>query len=224
MTDALQKLLDNNVLALGIWETIYMTVISTLIAYLIGLPLGVILTVTDKDGIRPIGWLNKTLGIVVNIFRSMPFIVLMVAFLPLSKLLVGKSYGNEAMIVMLVIAAAPYIARMVESSIKEVGAGIIEAAQSMGTPTLQIITKVLLPEAKISLIIGAVISSVTVLSYTAMGATISAGGLGAIAIIWGHQRSNPEITWICVLLIILIVQVIQEVGMRLAKKLDKRAK
>ena len=224
MTDALQKLLDNNVLALGIWETIYMTVISTLIAYLIGLPLGVILTVTDKDGIRPIGWLNKTLGIVVNIFRSMPFIVLMVAFLPLSKLLVGKSYGNEAMIVMLVIAAAPYIARMVESSIKEVGAGIIEAAQSMGTPTLQIITKVLLPEAKISLIVGAVISSVTVLSYTAMGATISAGGLGAIAIIWGHQRSNPEITWICVLLIILIVQVIQEVGMRLAKKLDKRAK
>ena len=224
MTDALQKLLDNNVLALGIWETIYMTVISTLIAYLIGLPLGVILTVTDKDGIRPIGWLNKTLGIVVNIFRSMPFIVLMVAFLPLSKLLVGKSYGNEAMIVMLVIAAAPYIARMVESSIKEVGAGIIEAAQSMGTPTLQIITKVLLPEAKISLIVGAVISSVTVLSYTAMGATISAGGLGAIAIIWGHQRSNPEITWICVLLIILIVQAIQEVGMRLAKKLDKRAK
>ena len=224
MTDALQKLLDNNVLALGIWETIYMTVISTLIAYLIGLPLGVILTVTDKDGIRPIGWLNKTLGIVVNIFRSMPFIVLMVAFLPLSKLLVGKSYGNEAMIVMLVIAAAPYIARMVESSIKEVSAGIIEAAQSMGTPTLKIITKVLIPEARISLIVGAVISSVTVLSYTAMGATISAGGLGAIAIIWGHQRSNPEITWLCVLLIILIVQLIQEFGMRLAKKLDKRAK
>ena len=224
MTDALQKLLDNNVLALGIWETIYMTVISTLIAYLIGLPLGVILTVTDKDGIRPIGWLNKTLGIVVNIFRSMPFIVLMVAFLPLSKLLVGKSYGNEAMIIMLVIAAAPYIARMVESSIKEVSAGIIEAAQSMGTPTLKIITKVLIPEARISLIVGAVISSVTVLSYTAMGATISAGGLGAIAIIWGHQRSNPEITWLCVLLIILIVQLIQEFGMRLAKKLDKRAK
>lgn len=224
MTKALEQLLNNNVLQLGIWETIYMTVISTLIAYLIGLPLGVLLSVTDKDGIRPIGWLNKTIGILVNIFRSMPFIVLMVAFLPLSKLLVGKSYGNEAMIVMLVIAAAPYIARMVESSIKEVGAGIIEAAQSMGTPTLQIITKVLIPEAKISLIIGAVISSVTVLSYTAMGATISAGGLGAIAIVWGHQRFNPEITWICVILIVLIVQIIQEVGMRLAKKLDKRAK
>ena len=224
MTNALTQLLEKNVLQLGIWETIYMTLVSTLIAYLIGLPLGVILTITDKDGIRPIPWLNKTLGIVVNIFRSMPFIVLMVAFLPVSKLLVGKSYGNEAMIVMLVIAATPYIARMVESSIKEVGAGIIEAAQSMGTPTLQIITKVLLPEAKISLIIGAVISSVTVLSYTAMGATISAGGLGSIAIIWGHQRSNPEITWICVALIILIVQLLQEVGMRLAKKLDKRAK
>ena len=224
MTEALQKLLDNNVLQLGIWETIYMTLISTVLAYLIGLPLGVILTVTDKDGIRPIPWINKTLGIIVNVFRSMPFIVLMVAFLPISKMLVGKSYGNEAMIVMLVIAAAPYIARMVESSIKEVSAGIIEAAQSMGTPTLQIITKVLLPEAKISLIVGAVISSVTVLSYTAMGSTISAGGLGAIAIVWGHQRSNPEITWLCVFLIILIVQVIQEVGMRLAKKLDKRAK
>lgn len=224
MTEALQKLLDNNVLQLGIWETIYMTVVSTLLAYVIGLPLGVILTVTDKDGIRPIAWLNKTLGIIVNIFRSMPFIVLMVAFLPISKLLVGKSYGNEAMIVMLVIAAAPYIARMVESSIKEVSAGIIEAAQSMGTGTFGIIWKVLLPEAKISLIIGAVISSVTVLSYTAMGSTIAAGGLGAIAIIWGHQRSNPEITWLCVFLIILIVQIIQEVGMRLAKKLDKRAK
>ena len=205
MSEALLKLLDNNVLQLGIWETIYMTVVSTLLAYLIGLPLGVILTITDKDGIRPILWLNKTLGFIVNVFRSMPFIVLMVAFLPVSKVLVGKSYGNEAMIVMLVIAAAPYIARMVESSIKEVSAGIIEAAQSMGTPTFRIITKVLLPEAKISLIVGAVISSVTVLSYTAMGATISAGGLGAIAIVWGHQRSNPEITWICVFLIILIV-------------------
>ena len=224
MTEALQKLLDNNVLQLGIWETIYMTVLSTLIAYLIGLPLGVILTVTDKDGIHPIPWLNKTLGIIVNIFRSMPFIVLMVAFLPVSKLLVGKSYGNEALIVMLVIAAAPYIARMVESSIKEVNAGIIEAAQSMGTGTFGIVWKVLLPEAKISLIIGAVISSVTVLSYTAMGSIISAGGLGAIAIIWGHQRSNPEITWLCVFLIILIVQIVQEVGMRLARKLDKRAK
>jgi D-methionine transport system permease protein len=224
MSEALLKLLDNNVLQLGIWETIYMTVVSTLLAYLIGLPLGVILTITDKDGIRPIAWLNKTLGFIVNVFRSMPFIVLMVAFLPVSKVLVGKSYGNEAMIVMLVIAAAPYIARMVESSIKEVSAGIIEAAQSMGTPTFRIITKVLLPEAKISLIVGAVISSVTVLSYTAMGATISAGGLGAIAIVWGHQRSNPEITWICVFLIILIVQIIQEVGMRLAKKLDKRAR
>ncbi len=224
MTDALKQIIDKNVLQLGIWETIYMTVLSTLIAYLIGLPLGVILAITDKDGIRPIPWLNKILGVIVNVFRSMPFIVLMVAFLPVSKLLVGKSYGNEAMIVMLVIAAAPYIARMVESSIKEVSAGIIEAAQSMGTSTFQIIYKVLLPEAKISLIVGAVISSVTVLSYTAMGGTISAGGLGAIATIWGHQRSNPEITWLCVLLIVIIVQIIQEVGMRLAQKLDKRAK
>ena len=222
--ETLQMLWESGKLGLAIWETVYMTLLSTLISYLIGLPLGIVLTVTDKDGIRPIPVLNKILGFIVNIFRSMPFIVLMVAMLPVAKLVVSTSFGNRAMIVMLVIAAAPYVARMVESSIKEVGAGVIEAAESMGASHFKIIYKVLIPEAKPSLIIGAVISTVTILSYSAMASTIAGGGLGSIAILWGHQRSNDEVTWVCVALIVIIVQVIQELGMRLASKTDKRAK
>lgn len=222
--DTLQMLWTEGVLGKAIWETVYMVFLSTLLSYVIGLPLGLILTVTDKDGIHPIPVLNKVLGFIVNIFRSMPFIVLMVAMLPVAKLVVGTSFGNAAMIVMLVIAAAPYVARMVESSIKEVSAGVIEAAQSMGASNFKIIYKVLIPEAKPALIIGAVISTVTILSYSAMASTIAAGGLGSIAIIWGHQRSKDIVTWVCVALIVLIVQVIQEVGMRIASKTDKRAK
>ena len=222
--DTLQMLWTEGVLGKAIWETVYMVFLSTLLSYVIGLPLGLILTVTDKDGIHPIPVLNKILGFIVNIFRSMPFIVLMVAMLPVAKLVVGTSFGNAAMIVMLVIAAAPYVARMVESSIKEVSAGVIEAAQSMGASNFKIIYKVLIPEAKPALIIGAVISTVTILSYSAMASTIAAGGLGSIAIIWGHQRSKDIVTWVCVALIVLIVQVIQEVGMRIASKTDKRAK
>lgn len=224
MSETLTDLLEKGVLQLGVWETVYMTLISTLIAYIIGLPLGIILRITDNDGIRPMPVLNKILGFIVNIFRSMPFIVLMVAMLPVAKFIVGTSMGNAAMIVMLVIAAAPYVARMVESSVKEVNAGVIEAAQSMGASTSRIILKVLIPEALPSLIVGAVISTVTILSYSAMAATIAGGGLGAIAIIWGHQRSSDEIIWVCVVLIVIIVQIIQEVGMRIAKAIDKRAK
>lgn len=216
------KLVDRGDFARAIWETIYMTLGSTLISYVLGLPLGVLLCITDKGGIKPVKWLNSILGFVVNIFRSIPFIILLVAFLPVAKLVVGKTTGNYAMIVMLVIAATPYIARMVESSIKEVGAGVIEAAQAMGTPTFKIITKVLIPEAKPSLIIGAVISTVTILGYSAMAATIAAGGLGGIAILFGHQRSNRDIIWISCILIVIIVQIIQTVGMRIAHKTDKR--
>ena len=161
-SEMLIKLWENGVLQKGIWETIYMTVLSTLFAYILGLPLGVLLAVTGEGGIRPMPVFNKVLGFLVNIFRSMPFIILMVAMLPVAKLVVGSSIGNPAMIVTLVIAAAPYVARMVESSIKEVGAGVIEAAQAMGTSNFKIVTKVLIPEAKPSLIIGAVISVVTV--------------------------------------------------------------
>ena len=216
------KLWDAGLIQLGVWETIYMTFISTAFAYLLGLPLGVILNVTDKGGIHPIGWLNTVLGFVVNFFRSIPFIVLMVAMLPVSKLIVGTSLGNKAVIVMLVIAAAPYVARMVEGSIKEVDAGVIEAAESIGASNFQIITKVLIPEAKPALINGAVISMVTILGYSAMAATIGGTGLGQIAIVYGHQRFNPDIKWLCVILLYIIVQIIQIVGMRIVRKTDKR--
>ena len=221
-SDALMKLWNKGIIQLGIWETIYMTLLSTAIAYIIGLPIGVLLSITDKEGIHPIPWLNKALGIVVNIFRSIPFVILMVAILPAAKAVVGTSIGNRAMIFTLVVAAAPYIARMVESSIKEVDKGVIEAAQAMGSPSFKIITKVLIPEAKPALIVGAVISTVTVLGYSAMAGTIAGGGLGKIAIINGYQRSESDIIWVCVVLTIIIVEIIQEVGMRIALKTDKR--
>ena len=216
------KLWDNGLIQKGIWETIYMTALASALSYCIGLPLGVILNITDKEGINPVYWLNRVLGLVVNFFRSIPFIILMVAMLPVAKLIVGVSLGNKAMIVMLVIAASPYVARMVESSLKEVDAGVIEAAKAMGSTNLQIVWKVMLPEARPALTIGAVISMVTILGYSAMAATIGGTGLGQIVISYGHQRFNPDITWTCVFLTVIIVQVIQEVGTRIAHKTDKR--
>ena len=218
----LQRLWDMGILQKGIWETIYMTLISTAFAYIIGLPLGLLLAATGKNGVRPVAWLNRVLGIIVNIFRSIPFIILMVAMLPVAKLIVGTSLGNSAMIVTLVIAAAPYVARMVESSIIEVDSGVIEAAKAMGTPTFKIVWKVLIPEAKPSLITGSVISMVTILGYSAMAGTIGGGGLGQIAISYGYQRFQNNIVWICVALTIIIVQVIQEVGTLIAHKSDRR--
>ena len=220
-TNLLQKLLDNGILQYGIWETIYMTLLSTIFAYVIGLPIGLILSVTGKNGIRPIAWLNRILGIIVNIFRSIPFIILMVAMLPVAKFIVGSSLGNKAMIVTLVIAAAPYVARMVESSIAEVGGGVIEAAKAMGTPTFKIVTKVLIPEARPSLITGAIISMVTILGYSAMAGTIGGGGLGQIAITYGYQKYQNNIIWICVALTIIIVQIIQELGAVIARRSDR---
>ena len=223
-TEWLIKLWDNGVLQLGVWETIYMTLLAALFSYLIGLPLVLLLRVTDADGIHPIKWLNSALGVIVNFLRSMPFLILMIAMLPVAKFIVGTSLGNKAVIVTLVIAAAPYVARMVESSAKEVDAGVIEAAQSMGASTFQIVWKVLIPEAKPALIVGAVISTVTILGYSAMAATIGGGGLGQIAIVYGHQRSNPAVIWVCVVLIAIIVQIIQVVGMRIAHRVDRRAR
>ena len=221
-SDMFVKLWQQNLFLLGVWQTIYLTVISTVFAYVLGLPLGLLLCVSDKDGIHPMPVLNKILSILINAFRSVPFIILMVAMLPVAKFIVGTSLGNKAGIVTLVIAAAPYVARMVESSIKEVDKGVIEAAEAMGTPRFQIITKVLVPEAKPSLITGAVISMVTVLGYSAMAATIGGTGLGQIAIVYGHQRFNQDIIWFAALLCIIIVQVIQEVGMYIVRKTDKR--
>ncbi|MGN1120506.1 MAG: methionine ABC transporter permease [Oscillospiraceae bacterium] len=222
MNDLLTQLIDKGVLQLGVFETIYMTFISAFFSYLFGLPLGILLSITDKGGICPLAWLNKVLGFVVNIFRSIPFVILMIAVLPAAKLIVGTSLGNKAMIVTLIIAAVPYVARMVESSIKEVDSGVIEAAQAMGTSSFKIVYKVLIPEAKPSLLVGAVISLVTILGYSAMAGTIGGGGLGMIAITYGYQRFNNNIVWICVLLTVIIVQLIQEIGTLIARKTDKR--
>lgn len=221
-SEMLSTLVEKGILQLGIWETIYMTLISTAFAYVIGLPLGILLCITDKEGIYPLAPLNKILGFIVNIFRSIPFILLMIAVLPMAKLVVGTSMGNRAMIFTLVVAAAPYVARMAESSVKEVDKGIIEAAHSMGTPTFKIIYKVLVPEAKPSLIIGGVISMVTILGYSAMAGTIGGTGLGQIAITYGYQRYKNDVIWVCVILTIIIVQIIQEIGMAISRKTDKR--
>ena len=176
-TEFFLKLWDNHIIQLGVWQTVYMTFLTSLFAYVIGLPLGVVLWVTDKDGLHPNKGVNTVLGFIVNFFRSIPAVILMVAMIPAARLLLGTSTGNGAVIVTLIIAAAPYVARMVESSLKEVPAGVIEAAQAMGCTNLQIIWHVLLPEAKPSLISGSIISTVTILSYTALAATL--GGFRA---------------------------------------------
>ena len=206
------------------WETCYMVFASTALSTLIGIPLGVILTVTRKEHILPNQPVNSILGAIVNATRSTPFIILMVAIIPLTRMIVGSSIGTTAAIVPLTISAAPFIARIIESSLLEINPGIIEAAQAMGASPMQIITKVLLPEAKPALINGAVISMVTILGYSAMAATIGGTGLGQVAIIYGHQRNNADITWICVLLTVAIVQIIQIVGTTIERKTDKRIK
>ena len=206
----------------GFIETIYMTVISTALAYIIGLPLGLVLVVTDKDGIHPIPWLNSLLGMIINFFRSIPFLILLIALMPFTKMVVGTVIGSKAAIVGLWIAAAPFIARMVESSLKEVEIGVVEAAQSMGASPFQIMTKVLLPEAKPSLLVGAAISITTILGYSAMAGIVGAGGLGAIAINYGYYRKQSDIMYVMVILMAIIVLVFQERGMRISKHTDRR--
>lgn len=206
----------------GFIETIYMTVISTALAYIIGLPLGLVLVVTDKDGIHPIPWLNSLLGMIINFFRSIPFLILLIALMPFTKMVVGTIIGAKAAIVGLWIAAAPFIARMVESSLKEVEIGVVEAAQSMGASPFQIMTKVLLPEAKPSLLVGAAISITTILGYSAMAGICGAGGLGAIAINYGYYRKQSDIMYVMVILMAIIVLVFQELGMRISKHTDRR--
>lgn len=206
----------------GFIESIYMTVISTILAYAIGLPLGLLLLVTDKDGIHPIPWLNSILGMIVNVVRSIPFLILLIAVMPFTRMVVGTIIGAKAAIVGLWIAAAPFIARMVESSLKEVEVGVIEAAQSMGASPFQIMTKVLLPEAKPSLLVGAAISITTILGYSAMAGIVGAGGLGAIAINYGYYRGQSDIMYVMVILLAIIVLVFQELGMRISKKTDRR--
>ncbi|NLM83684.1 MAG: ABC transporter permease [Clostridiales bacterium] len=208
----------------GILETLYMTLTSTFIAYIIGLPLGVALVVTDKDGIHPIRWLNSILNVIVNILRSIPFLILMIFVTPLTRAIIGTSLGPTATIVPLVIGSAPFIARLVESSIKEIDKGVIEAAQSMGAKPMQIIWKVLLPEARPSILVGAAIAVTTILSYSAMAGIIGGRGLGDIAIRYGYYRYENGIMFVTVALLVIIVQVLQEVDMMVARKNDKRRK
>lgn len=206
----------------GIGETLFMVLASSFISYLIGVPLGIILVVTDKDGIRPMPLVQKVLGIAINLLRSVPFLILLVIVIPVTRAIVGTTLGAKAVVPPLVIAAAPYIARMVESSFKEVDAGVIEAAKSMGASTFQIIWKVLLPEAKPSLLIGAAISITTILGYSAMAGAVGGGGLGGIAINYGYYRNEQETMWIAVVLLVVIVQIVQEIGMRMSRSSDKR--
>ena len=206
----------------GLLETLYMTIVSTLLAYVIGLPLGVIMVVTDKDGIYPLVTLNKILGVIINLVRSIPFLILLIAVLPFTRFVVGTTIGSTATIVPLVIGAAPFIARLVEASIKEVDKGVIEAAQSMGATSFQIIYKVLIPEAKPSLIVGSAIAITTILSYSAMAGIVGGGGLGDIAIRYGYYRYQNDVMLVTVAVLVLIVQAFQEIGMKLAKINDKR--
>ena len=202
--------------------TLYMVSISTVISYLIGIPLGVILVVTEEGGLCPMKLVHAVLGFLTNIFRTIPFLILLVMVLPITQFLVHTTLGPTAIIPPLVFAAAPYIARMVESSLKEVDEGVIEAARSMGASRRQIIWKVYLPEAKPSLYIGAAICITSILSYSAMAGFVGGGGLGAIALNYGYYRYTTDIMIIAVVVLVGIVQIIQEFWMRLAKFSDKR--
>lgn len=206
----------------GILETLYMTLFSSLIAYIIGLPIGILLVVTDKEGIAPSVLFNQILGVIVNLLRSVPFIILLISVMPFTKAIVGTVIGPNAVVVPLIIASAPYIARLVESSLKEVDKGVIEAAQSMGATPFQIIIKVLVPEAKPSLVIGSAIAITTILGYTTMAGFVGGGGLGDIAIRYGYYRYQTNIMLVTVVILVIIVQVIQEVGTAWMKRTDKR--
>ena len=215
-------LLEKNEFLVATLETIYMTVVSMIFAYLFGLIIGVILYITKENGLKQNKIINKILGFIVNVARSIPFIILITALIPVTKFLIGKSIGNEAMIIILIIGATPYIARLVEASLNEVNYGVIEASIAMGSSTWQIITKVLLPESKPGLLNGFIIATVTVIGYTAMASTIAGGGLGALASQYGKNQYNNYVIWFCILIIVVIVQIIQEFGVKLVKKIDKR--
>lgn len=212
----------NDMIITGIFQTLYMVLVSTLLSYIFGLPLGIFLVMTDKDGITPIPILNSILGAVINIFRSIPFLILLVLLIPFTRAIIGKGIGSTATIVPLVVGASPFIARLVESSLKEVDKGVIEAAQSMGASPFEIIYKVMLPEAKPSLIVGSAIAVTTILGYSAMAGFVGGGGLGDIAIRYGYNRYEFDIMAVTVILLVILVQIFQEVGMRIAKKTDRR--
>ena len=209
----------------AIWETFYVTVLSTAFALVLGLPLGVLLVAGDKDGILPLpGWLMHLLNIIINILRSVPFLILMICVFPLTRIIVGTTVGTKATIVPLVVAAFPFVARLVETSLRELDEGVVEAAQSMGATPMQIICKVMIPESIPSLLQNVTIALTTILGYSAMSGIIGGGGLGKVAIDYGYYRYKYLVMYAAVILLIILVQIFQSVGTRLALKSDKRLK
>ena len=206
----------------GTLDTLYMTLVSTAIAYLIGIPLGVILVITRREGICPAPKTNAVLGTIVNIMRSVPFLILIIVLIPFTRLVAGTSIGATATIVPLIVGAAPFIARMVESSRLEVDAGVVEAAQAMGASPWQIVTKVLLKESVPSLVTGAAIALTTILGYSAMAGAVGGGGLGDLAIKYGYHRYQTDVLLLTLVILVLLVQVIQALGNAVAKRIDHR--
>lgn len=206
----------------GFMETLFMIGFSALFSYVIGLPLGILLFTVNKDGIMENKGLYRVLDVIVNILRSIPFLILLLLVMPMTKIIVGKTYGVGGTVVPLIVAAAPFIARMVEASLNEVPKGVIEAAMSMGLSNFQIITKVLLVEARSSLLVGVTIAMATILGYSAMAGAVGGGGLGDIAIQYGYYRGEVLIMYVCIIILIIMVQILQGLGMLIAKMLDKR--
>lgn len=221
--EQLEFLLNPENIPFAIWETLYAPLAATVLAYVIGLPLGILLVTGEEGGVRPLPkTLMRVLNAVINLLRSIPFLILMVVVMPLSRLILGTSVGTAATIVPLTVAAAPYVARLVEASLREMDRGVIEAAQSMGCSTWQIVTKVMLPECKPSLINGATNATITILSYGAMSGAIGGGGLGAMSLMRGYARGQTIVLYMAVILLVILVQIIQSVGTRLSIRTDKR--
>ena len=221
--EQLEYLSDLPNLLFAVWETLYAPLAATLFAYVIGLPLGVLLVTGEKEGIRPLPPVfMRVLNTLINLLRSVPFLILMVLVFPLSRLILGTTIGTTATIIPLTVAAAPYVARLVEASLREMDRGVIEAAQSMGCSTWQIITRVMLPECKPGLINGATNAAITILSYGAMAGAIGGGGLGSIALMRGHARNQRLVLWTAVIILVILVQIIQTIGTRLTVRSDKR--
>lgn len=221
--EQLEFLLNPENIPFAIWETLYAPLAATVLAYVIGLPLGILLVTGEEGGVRPLPkTLMRVLNAVINLLRSIPFLILMVVVMPLSRLILGTSVGTAATIVPLTVAAAPYVARLVEASLREMDRGVIEAAQSMGCSTWQIVTKVMLPECKPSLINGATNATITILSYGAMSGAIGGGGLGSMALMRGHTRNQVLVLYVAVILLVILVQIIQSIGTALCIKTDKR--
>ena len=208
---------------MAVWETLWSLGLQVLFSYIIGLPLGVLLVTGEKGGIRPLpAWLMRTINVIINLLRSVPFLILMIIVFPLSKIIVGTKIGTIATIPPMVIAAFPLVARMVESSLREVNHGVIEASQSMGASSWQIVTKVLLPEALPSLISGGTITLTTILGYGAMAGIIGGGGLGKLAVDYGLYNFRPIVMWVAVIGLVILVQIFQSIGTKLSTACDKR--